>query len=609
MSMLRQKLHWLKANDCTPVKTVLTDKYSVKDWVSRTIDTQIHEHPDKLSCLGSQCKGSRFVIPVLGVWQNADNIDFESLPDQFVLKANHGWRYNIIVSDKSLLNVDNVREQLNKWLAIDYSLREKELQYKDIPRLIFAEKFVIGLTDCHFYCVNGVPKYCSIVKLYGVEESAAMNVYNMNRELQPFTMGECPNINNGDEPPVNFDLLKTVAEWLCKDFKFVRVDLYASGDKVYFGEMTFTPYAMNMCIRPEEYEDVFSSIITPDIVPLKNFVRDSVAIKRRTSLETWCDYWKNINNKSAGQAVELGINGQWDSWFEGDIKERCRQWTADNVQRLTIPAMWVDTEQRQNQFDFGCVDDSIRYADELGLKKYYHCLSWDHYSWFKPRWINSGIDHNEYMDLWKKWIDEIGTRFDARIDEWEVINEATSKGDGHIGKRIIVGDGFYKTMKYANDNLHGKQGVNFSIEILYNLSVKGKDAPEYKIVDNLLSRGIRLDFVGTQWHAFDSQWSDRSFSPERLHRSLNLLSDFGVPIYITEFSVNLYETNPDFREIQAMLTSRMINFLKSFKMVRSITYWLERGKNVYYNNRVGDLTDEEFRPYPALAALVSGIRK
>jgi len=254
---LQEKLNWIKHHDNLPIKTTLTDKFKAKLWVRKTLDEKIRQHPEQLDCLGDQISGRDYVIPLLGVWNNANEIDFDLLPESFVLKANHGWQYNIIIHNKETLNVIETRKQLNHWLTIDFSSSCGELQYKNIPRRIIAEELVLDPTNCLFYCMNGTPRYVSIVTYNS--SGTYQNIYDMNFELQPFTIQGCLCTEN--VKPVNFIKLKTIAQWLCGTFKFVRVDLYAVGDKVFFGEMTFSPYAMGISIKPKEYEDIFNNML------------------------------------------------------------------------------------------------------------------------------------------------------------------------------------------------------------------------------------------------------------------------------------------------------------------------------------------------------------
>ena len=262
---LRDKLQWIKYHDVLPLKTTLADKYLAKLWVRKTLDDKIRQCPEQLDFLGDQRSGRDYVTQLVGVWNTAYEIDFDLLPERFALKANHGAGFNIVVKDKVVHNIDKtlepfdttkVRDQLNNWLAHVYSWGQ-ERHYIDIPRRVIAEELIPEHVECQFYCTNGVPRYMSIIT--PIPRGAHQNIYDMNFALQPLSLQRC---RNADEvPAVNFRKLKTIAEWLCGGFKFVREDLLSVGDKVYFGEMTFTPYAMDLIIQPKEYEDLFNSML------------------------------------------------------------------------------------------------------------------------------------------------------------------------------------------------------------------------------------------------------------------------------------------------------------------------------------------------------------
>ena len=140
-----EKIQWLKIFDATPLKSRLADKYLVRYWVAEKI-------------------GQEYLIPLLGVWD-----DFDSLPDQFVLKCNHGWKMNIIVRDKKSFDLRNAREKINAWLAVDFgALSNLELHYSRIKRKIIAEKFMTNgdtsdLNDYKFSCFNGRVNHCKVM--------------------------------------------------------------------------------------------------------------------------------------------------------------------------------------------------------------------------------------------------------------------------------------------------------------------------------------------------------------------------------------------------------------------------------------------------------------
>ena len=139
LTTFTEKVQWLKIYDSTPLKSRLADKYAVRRWVA-----------DKI--------GAQYLIPLLGVWDDFDDIDFDELPDQFVLKCNHGCGMNIIVRDKKTFNKQRAREKINAWLAFDLTCLFLELHYTRIKRKILAEQFMTNgnlpdLIDYKFWCI------------------------------------------------------------------------------------------------------------------------------------------------------------------------------------------------------------------------------------------------------------------------------------------------------------------------------------------------------------------------------------------------------------------------------------------------------------------------
>lgn len=142
-----EKMQWLKLYDSIPMKTRLADKYLVREWVIEKI-------------------GEEYLVTLLGVWDNFDEIDFDKLPDKFALKANHGCDWNIIVTDKSKFDKEDARRKFKSWLGINFAFRNGlELHYLNIPPKIIAEEYLedINLYDYKFMCFNGEVKFLWVV--------------------------------------------------------------------------------------------------------------------------------------------------------------------------------------------------------------------------------------------------------------------------------------------------------------------------------------------------------------------------------------------------------------------------------------------------------------
>ena len=225
-----EKLQWLKLHDRNPFYTVLVDKYKVREYIAKKI-------------------GSQYLIPLLGVWDDPDKIDFDKLPNKFVLKCNHNSGLGMcICKDKTMLNINKVKEDLSKGLRQNYYLTGREWPYKNVNPCIIAEKYIENtdlkeLVDYKFYCFNGyvdsvmvcIGRSTGDPRFYFFDKNWNLKRYNLCGKVAPrdFSL----------ERPANMDKMFGIAEVLSKEIEapFVRVDLYNVDGKIYFGEFTFYP--------------------------------------------------------------------------------------------------------------------------------------------------------------------------------------------------------------------------------------------------------------------------------------------------------------------------------------------------------------------------------
>ena len=222
-----QKIQWLKIYDNSEIKTPLSDKYAVREWITSKI-------------------GSEYLVPLLGVWDNPEDIDFTSLPSRFCLKANHGSGMNIVVRDKSSLDTARSIKTMRKWLAVPYGVYGYEPQYFKIPRKIIAEEYIEqsdgDLVDYKIHCFDGRPGIIQVIGSRDLKAHTALEAFYspewVRNDLMYHTYRQYP--HELERPAFLDDLLKTAAV-LSEGFKYVRVDLYHVNGRVKFGEMTFTP--------------------------------------------------------------------------------------------------------------------------------------------------------------------------------------------------------------------------------------------------------------------------------------------------------------------------------------------------------------------------------
>lgn len=241
-----EKIQWLKLYDATPEKGRLSDKYLVREWVADRV-------------------GEEYLMPLLGVWDTPEDIDFERLPNRFVLKATHGCGWNIFVNDKNKLDVNLAKDQLQTWLSTDYAFMSGlELQYQHCEPRIIAEQYLESdggdLFDYKFFCFDAQVACIGVVRGRATQPEEACYDRMWNR--MPCTYYGHPRLEGDFPKPVALDEAIRVAETLAAGFPHVRVDLYMPKDgTVRFGEMTFTTASGNSKWDPPEYNDYFGSLI------------------------------------------------------------------------------------------------------------------------------------------------------------------------------------------------------------------------------------------------------------------------------------------------------------------------------------------------------------
>lgn len=219
-----EKIQWIKLYGLTQEMTKLTDKYVVREWIK-----------DKI--------GEEFLPKLYGVWKDFEQIDFNQLPKQFVIKCNHGCGYNYIVKDKESLDKMMLKNKIKKWLKVNYAyIGGLQLQYANIEPLIIAEEYLENaedeLYDYKFWCFDG--KVDFIMFLSERKKMLKMNNFDCEWNLLPFTYDYEQSVREIKRPAKLEKMIK-IAETLAEGFPHVRVDLYLlnNGD-IKFGEMTFT---------------------------------------------------------------------------------------------------------------------------------------------------------------------------------------------------------------------------------------------------------------------------------------------------------------------------------------------------------------------------------
>ncbi len=245
---INEKIQWLKLYDNVPLKTLLADKYLYRDWVSKHF-------------------GKRYLIPLLGVWDQFDDIDFNSLPNQFAIKTNHGSSWNIIVKDKEQFDVEDAKKKFTRWLNTNFALAYgQELHYMNIRPRIIAEEYHPCQYEYQFWCFNGEAKF--VVAIHEPHGINSKMTYDLDWNELDFVTSH-PKMEKGVEKPKFLNEMIAITKKICREFSFVRVDFLHDGKNLFIGEITFTP-ASGVCKwDPPETNEILGNMLTlPDKKPL-----------------------------------------------------------------------------------------------------------------------------------------------------------------------------------------------------------------------------------------------------------------------------------------------------------------------------------------------------
>lgn len=234
-----EKLQWLKLNDRKEVYTIMVDKNLCKDYVAKKI-------------------GEEYIIPTINVYDSFSDINFEKLPQQFVIKCSHDSGSIVICKDKNQLDIKKSKKKIDNSLKKNYYYDGREWPYKNIVPKVIVEKYMIDenlgeLRDYKFFCFNGKVKYFKIDFDRYTRHGA--NYFDRNGNLMPFGEEVCPpNYAKKLELPINLEKMVKLAERLSKDIPFLRVDFYEINGNIFFGELTFFPSSGFGRFIPSEWD-------------------------------------------------------------------------------------------------------------------------------------------------------------------------------------------------------------------------------------------------------------------------------------------------------------------------------------------------------------------
>lgn len=251
-----QKLQWLKLYDRNPLYTRLVDKYEVREYIKQSI-------------------GEEYLIPLINLYDDVENIKFEELPDQFVLKCTHDSGSVIVCTNKNKLDKKYTKEKLKIALNKNYYYKFREWPYKNVkPRIVCEKMLEDKIIDYKIFCFNGKPKFLYVGQGLVSDHSLKIDFYDLNWNKMELNRTDYENFDKALKKPTNLNEMINIAEKLSSGIPFVRVDLYEIGDKIYFSEFTFTPGAGYIPFEPKSYDRIIG-----DLLKLPNAVQDKNNIK------------------------------------------------------------------------------------------------------------------------------------------------------------------------------------------------------------------------------------------------------------------------------------------------------------------------------------------
>jgi|SRR5690625_764181 len=250
----RDKLQWLKLYWYDPQAVKCADKYQVREIIKKEV-------------------GHKYLNELYAIYDSYTEIDIDKLPNSFVLKATHSSGYNFVCKDKRLVDWIEKKKELRKWFKINYFWNTREWVYKDIKPRIICEKYLsednksMSLTDFKFYCFNGEPKYCQVIK--DRETDGTIDFFDEEWNHMEFTgLQRMPNSTEEIPKPDKLQEMLEISRKLSKTFPFVRVDFYYVKGKVYFGELTFFPRSGFGTFDPPEWNEKIGDLLE---LPMNGF--------------------------------------------------------------------------------------------------------------------------------------------------------------------------------------------------------------------------------------------------------------------------------------------------------------------------------------------------
>lgn len=242
-----EKLQWLKVYDRKDIYTTMVDKYEAKQYVANII-------------------GNEYIIPTLGIYDKFEQIDFDQLPNQFVIKCTHDSGCIVIVRNKNNIDRKKIEKKIKKCLKRNFFWNSREWPYKNVKPRIIIEKYMEdkinkSMQDYKFFCFDGEPKLMYLSEGFENHSTATMSFFDMNFKETDCKRSDYKLFQYKPQKPKNFELMKKFAGLLSKDIPHLRVDFYEINGKLYFGELTFSTCAGFIPFESEKWDVIMGKWI------------------------------------------------------------------------------------------------------------------------------------------------------------------------------------------------------------------------------------------------------------------------------------------------------------------------------------------------------------
>lgn len=464
---IQDKINWMKLYDSTPLKTRCADKVQIHDYCKEKL-------------------GVDLCIPILYVYDRIEDIKWDKLPKQFVIKCNHGSGMNIIVRDKEKLNINETTEKLKKFMKDDFAFHVGyEMHYHDIQHKIFVEEYKEdesqknSLYDYKFWCFNGEPRFMTITDGFGHGD---MSFYDMEFKKTNISRNDFKEPKTPFKKPVNFDKMIEYSKKLSEDFLFVRVDFYEVNGKLYLGELTFTPGAGFMKFKDKNQDKMIGDMLSLDKKPVKK--NNEPQKKIIVSLTSWTKRIKNVpaviksllDQELKPDIIQINLSKEEFPNKEKDLPEELNQLVKNNP---LIDIEWLDENTGvfkkiiptlkkhygEDYFLFSVDDDYIYRKDYIKrMVEYIKESGGDSFCLHYPGIIGNRMVYKSTAfekDFWEKLTQEV---INNRISDAYISYYFKSKNRKMTGFRPDDTDEIMKIYNPVSPNSHNTKTGQYSRE-------------------------------------------------------------------------------------------------------------------------------------------------